>query len=86
MGTSAGEARERRGMDAEEWRGRGGVGGSGGCCRGAGGGRLGTTDRWAPPVSGSGRARAAADWAGLGREEREKVLGRLSAQSQKKTF
>ncbi len=50
------------------------------------------SDRWDPPVSDTSAlawAAAAADWADLGRREREEVLGRLSAQSQKrllKTF
>nr|BAD69031.1 hypothetical protein [Oryza sativa Japonica Group] len=43
-------------------------------------------DRRDPPVSGSGRARAAADWAGWAEKREKAVLGRLSAQSQKKTF
>jgi hypothetical protein len=46
-------------------------------------------DRWDPPVSGCegararGRLRTGPDWA---EGERRGVLGRLSAQSQKKTF
>ncbi len=45
-------------------------------------------DRWTPPVSGSegARARAAADWAGLGRGEREGGFGPTFGPKPKEDF
>ena len=77
----------RIGKDAAEFRRRQRRRGA----RVSGGGRReedDDSDRWAPPVSGSelARAAAAANWADLGRGERERVFGLTFGPKTKETF